>query len=82
MAQFPFVDRGVGLVGKYGPGAGKGQWGAWAQGGLRRGRKRSPERGGAGFILYLIKAGLLPVRFRPPIAGAVGRWPEGEAEGL
>ena len=22
-----------------------------------------------GFILYLIKAGLLPVRFRPPIAG-------------
>ena len=34
------------------------------------------------FILYLIKAGLLPVRFKPPIGRAVGRWPEGEAGGL
>ncbi len=36
-----------------------------------------------GFILYLIKAGLLPVRFRPPIGRAEGLWPEeGEARGL
>jgi hypothetical protein len=34
------------------------------------------------FILYLIKAGLLPVRFRRRIGRAVGRWPEGEAERL
>ena len=61
-----------------------------ACGGVRR-RRRSGEVQGfilylikAGllpvrFILYLIRAGLLPVRFRPPIAGAVDRWPEGEA---
>ena len=29
-----------------------------------------------------MKPGFLPVRFRPPIAGAVGRWPEGEGSGL
>ena len=34
------------------------------------------------FVLYLIRAGLLPVRFRPPIAGAVDRWPEGGAGGV
>ena len=33
---------------KYGQGAGRGQWGTWAQGGLRRGPKTSPERGSAG----------------------------------
>ena len=44
---------------KYGQGAGRGQWGTWGQGGLRRGPKTSPERGGAGF--------------RPPIGRAVGR---------
>ena len=43
-------------------------------------RRRSGEA--EGFILYLIKAGLLPVRFRPPIGRAEGRWPEGEAGGL
>ncbi len=32
MAQFPHVDTGVGMVGEYGPGAGKGQWEVWAQG--------------------------------------------------
>ena len=36
VAQFPLVGPAVGLVGKYGPGPGKGQWRAWAQGGLRR----------------------------------------------
>ena len=30
------------------------------------------------FILYLTRAGLLPVRFRPPIARPEGRWPEEE----
>ena len=34
------------------------------------------------FILYLIKAGLLPVRFRRRIGRAEGRWPEGEGGGL
>ena len=43
-------------------------------------RRRSGEA--EGFILYLIKAGLLPVRFRRRIGRAEGRWPEGEAEGL
>jgi hypothetical protein len=50
---------------------------------VRRRRRGEAQR----FILYLIKAGLprsslgqaLPVRFRRPIAGAVGRWPEGQA---
>jgi hypothetical protein len=45
--KFPVVDPAVGLVGKYGPAPGKGQWGAGAQGGLRRGAKTSPERGNA-----------------------------------
>jgi hypothetical protein len=45
---------------------------------VRRRRRGEAQR----FILYLIKAGLLPVRFRPPIAGAAGRWPEGEGGGL
>jgi hypothetical protein len=48
MAQVPSVDPGVGLFGKYGPAPGKSQWGAWAQGGLRRRQKTSPEWGGAG----------------------------------
>jgi len=39
-------------------------------------RRRSGEA--QGFILYLIKAGRLPVRFRRSIAGALGRWPEEE----
>jgi len=34
------------------------------------------------FIPYLMRAGLLPVRVRPPIARTGGRWPEGEAEGV
>ena len=52
------------------------------------GRGRKAACGGVGwhrrrgeaqrFIVYLIEAGLLPVRFRPPIGRAVGRWPEGE----
>jgi hypothetical protein len=51
---------------KYGQGAGRGQWAAWAQGGPRRfgRRRRSGEAKG----------------FRPPIGRAVGRWPEGEGE--
>ena len=64
---------------KYGQGAGKGQWGACAQGWLRRGPKTSAGAGKRkGFILYLIKAGLRLVRFRPPIAERVCRWPEGK----
>ena len=47
-----------------------------ACGGAGRGRRRGEAQG---FILYLIKAGLLPVRFRWPIGRAVVRWPEGEA---
>jgi hypothetical protein len=46
-----------------------------ACGGFGR-RRRSGE--GQGFILYLIRAGLLPVRFRRPIGGEVVRWPEEE----
>ena len=42
------LGSGVGILMKYGQGAGRGQWGAWAQGGLRRGPKTSPERGEAG----------------------------------
>jgi len=34
------------------------------------------------FILYLMRAGLLPVRVSRPIARTEGRWPEGEAEGV
>ena len=82
MAHYPFVDRGVGLFRKYGPEAGKGQWEAGrkgACGGVGRGRRSGEAEG---FILYLIKAGLLPVRFRRRIGRAEGRWPEGEAEGL
>jgi hypothetical protein len=63
MAQFPPVDMGVEGVGEYGPGAGKGQWGVWAQGGLRRLGRGRRGREAQGFILYLIRAGLLPVRF-------------------
>ena len=66
MAHYPFVDRGVGLFRKYGPEAVKGQWEAGAKGGSWRRRSRSPERGGGGCsLLYLIKAGLLPVRVHP-----------------
>ena len=54
-----------------------------AQGGLWRGPKTVAGVGRCrGFIVYFIKAGLLPVRFRPPIAGAVDRWPEGGAGGV
>ena len=42
---------------------------------------RYRRSGAQGFILYHIKAGLPPVRFKPPIGRAVGRWPEGEAAG-
>jgi len=37
------------------------------------------SREAQGFILYLINAGLPPVRFRRFIARAVVRWPEEEA---
>jgi len=68
MAQFPFVDLGVGLIGQYGPEAGKGQGPDGRKavcGGFSR-RRRSGEA--EQLILYLIKAGLLPVRFRRPMA--------------
>ena len=70
------LGPGLGILMKYGQGAGRGQWGHGrkpACGGVRR-RRRSGEA--QGFILYLTKARLLPVRFRPPIAGVVGRWLE------
>lgn len=80
MAQFPFVDPGVGLVAKYGPGTEEGSMGGQeakryvaASVGSRRSREAQ------GFILYLINAGLPPVRFRRFIARAVVRWPEEEA---
>jgi hypothetical protein len=57
MAQFPLVDRREGWSGSMVPGSGR------VNGGHRRKAtcggftKRSPERGGAGVHLYLIKAG-------------------------
>jgi hypothetical protein len=94
MAQAPFVDRAFGMLWKYGPEAGKGQW----EGGAKEVVAASAEVAGVAiqrFILYLIKAGLLPVRFMPhlikggllpvrvrrPIAGRAGRWPEGKVGG-
>ena len=82
MTRFPHGDPAVGLVGEYGLEAGTGQWAGQTQGGLRRLYEASPEGGAARVILHLMRAGLLPVRIRRPIARTEGRWPEGEAEGV
>ena len=82
MAQVPSVDPELGCSGSM----------VLARGRVNGGHRRKAACGGfgrhrrsgeaQGFILYLIKAGLLPVRFKPPIGRAVGRWPEGEGGGL
>jgi hypothetical protein len=70
----PLRDRAVGLMGKYGAKA-EGSMGDVGARGPAAGSEDIAGGKAQGFILYLIKAGFLPVRFRPRIAGAVGRHP-------